>query len=262
MRAKLSIVIAALMVTGCFTGGGSIILAQTSKEATEEIRVCAKARNMSEADANTAVSVLSDLVAKGIPVEHALDVVKSAINRNRSGQEIASIARSLGDTVEKEGSAKEIAAITMTCLEKGLREREIAAVMLKVEEAMKKDASARQLRILTKDLLDEGSDADGLSAAIESVGKSVEQGFSPEESRKSVALVALKGLKDGLRGEALAAEIRKEAQLGEGGRGETERHRERVRQTSMPEEVKDKIKTPEGTAKSGGIPGDIERRGR
>jgi len=244
IRTKISIIIVSLLVISCFTEN---ILAKTAKEATEEIKSVAKIKGLSEVDVSTSVSVLSDLIAKGVPVEDALVVVKSAIDRNCSGPEIASIAKSLCDTVEKEGSAKEIATIAKICVEEGLKGEEIAKVMLKVQVAMRKDTSARQLRILTKDLLDNGCNANGLCVAIESVGKCVEQGFSPDEARKSVALVAIKGLKDGLRGEELADKIRKEAQYMEQHR---EQYRERYGETKgLTEDIKDRIKTPDATVK-------------
>lgn len=246
MKTKVSLLVAVLFVMGCFAG---TLLAKTSREAAEEIKASAKAKGLSDADARTSVSVLSELVDKGVPVDHALAVVTAAIDRKNSGPEIAAIAKSLGETVEKEGSAKEIAAIARMGVEKGLKGREIGKVMANVQASMGKDASARQLRILTKDLLDNGSDVDGLSVAIEAVGNSVANGYSPEESRKSVALVALKGIKSGLRGEALAAEIRKEAQRGKGVHGETRRERTHERKT--PEDVKERMKTPGGTSEPG-----------
>jgi len=217
------------------------------QKAIEKLEAAAAGKGMSEDDTKDAVSALNDLVDKGVPVKHALKVVEIAITlQDYDGEEVAAIARSLGACVEESGVGKECSGIAQACIEKGLGAKEIARVMSAVENALGKDASARQLRIMTEDLLDKGSGVEGLEVAIEAVGKSVEEGYSPEESRKSVALIALEGLRDGLRGKELANEIRNEAQrdLGERGRVEREIARERA-QERIPEDVKDRLKDVE-----------------
>ena len=213
-------------------------------KAIGKVEAAADEKGMSEDDTKEAVSALRDLVDKGVPVKHALRVVEIAITlQDYDGEEVAEIARSLGDCVEESGVGKECARIAQAGIENGLGAKEIARVMSAVEDALGKDASARQLRIMSEDLLDEGSGMEGLEVAIEAVGKSVEEGYSPEESRKSVALIALQGLRDGLRGRRLANEIRKEAQrdLVERGRVEREIARERARER-IPDDVKDRLK--------------------
>jgi len=216
-------------------------------KAIGKVEAAADEKGMSEDDSKDAVSALKDLVDKGVPVKHALKVVETAITlQDYDGEEVAEIARSLGDCVEESGVGKECARIAQAGIEKGLRAKEIARVMSTVENALGKDASARQLRIMTQDLLDKGSGVEGLEVAIEAVGKSVEEGYSPEESRKSVALIALKGLRDGLRGKELANAIRKEAQRGLVERGGVEREIARERaQERIREEVKDRLKEEE-----------------
>ena len=233
-----------LMIGLLVFAAGSLLANEELTKAMEKVEAVAEKKGMSEDDARDAVTALKDLVDKGVPVKHALKVVETAITlQDYDGKEVAEMARSLGDCVEESGVGKECAKIAKTCIEKGLEAKEIARVMSAVEDALGKDASARQLRIMTEDLLDEGADMEGLEVAIEAVGKSVEEGYSPEESRKSVALTALKGLRDGLRGKELAKEIRKEAQrdLAERGKVEREIAKERVRER-MPEDVKDRLK--------------------
>jgi len=229
---------------------GNFVLAEEPekvKQAEEEIEKTAQEKGKKASDVEQATKALSELVEKGVPVEHALGVVKIALTlQNYDGEDVAKIARSLGETVEKSGHAKEISKIAKVCIKKNLKSEDVEKVMSTVSEAIDKDVSPRQLRILSEDLLDKDANVDGLTTAIEAVSKSVEAGFSPEESRKTVALIALKGLRDGLRGQELAAEIRKEAKrhLPEKALREREKAREHM-ERRVPEDVKDYLKERE-----------------
>lgn len=237
-RTIAAVILAALLSAGTLMAGAS-------QKAIDEVRSAAKAGGLGAEDGRAAVQALSDLVDRGVPVDHALAVVRAAINRNSTGPEIAAVARSMGEAVESQGSARDLALMARNCLERGLSGPEVARVMSEAGRALAADIPARQLRVLAGDLLDAGIDGDGLAVAIEAVLRSAESGLTPEESRKAVALAALNGLKNGLRGEALAAEIRKEAQRGSTGREEAEGRRER----GMPDDVRDRIRAaPEAPA--------------
>lgn len=67
--------------------------AMTPDEAKTAIRQQARGQGLQAKDVSQAVNTLEQLVAKGVPVDHAYDVVKAAINDGVRGTELAAIAR-------------------------------------------------------------------------------------------------------------------------------------------------------------------------
>jgi hypothetical protein len=147
---------------------------ETLRDAERRVTKAARDQRLSEAETQQAVSVLRELAGAGFPLTHAVRVVTVAIADERSGQEIAAIARDM-------------------------------------QSAHRRGASSRELANLAEDLSGSDMDTKGILTAIEAVGRLAEDGFTDGETRRAVSLAALHGLKDGRRGEALSETIRDEA---------------------------------------------------
>ncbi len=82
----LAVALTALLVAGS-------AWAMTPNEAKTALRREAAASGLEAKDVSQAVSTLEQLIAKGLPVDHAYDVVKAAIDEGARGSELAEIAR-------------------------------------------------------------------------------------------------------------------------------------------------------------------------
>ena len=67
--------------------------AMSPDQAKSAIRQQARGQGLQAKDVSQAVSTLEQLVAKGVPVDHAYDVVKAAIDDGVRGRDLAAIAR-------------------------------------------------------------------------------------------------------------------------------------------------------------------------
>jgi len=89
MKRLLTAAVAGLLALGL----ASAALAMTPDEAKTTIRQQAVGKGLDAKDVSQAVSTLEQLIAKGVPVEHAYDVVKAAIDGGVRGTDLAAIAR-------------------------------------------------------------------------------------------------------------------------------------------------------------------------
>lgn len=224
---------------------GSSVFAIDENAATNEIELALKSKGLSTENKEKVILAFKAMLQKGIPSEEALSVVKAGIQNNYSVKEIESVTNRICSTVQEEGTAKEVAEIAKESLQSRIKEKDMERLMLAVKESLGKDASAKQLRIMVKDLCKNECDGDGLVAAIRAVGDLVENGSSPAEARKIIAVATMEALKNGFKGETLANKVQdrvRERTRTKEGTGEQLQIRER---TEMPEEVKDRIKTPD-----------------
>lgn len=74
--------------------------ALTKEEAMARAEKRATERGLIASEKSVAVKTLSDLVAQGVPVDHALRVVTAAIDGGVRGEELAAIARSMDKDME------------------------------------------------------------------------------------------------------------------------------------------------------------------
>lgn len=185
----------------------TVLWPYTIEEAKREITQFSSQKGLNAAEVEQATKSLSILVENGIPVSHALSVVKAAISENKTGKEIAEIASSLSATYQKTGYAKELCKISQNCIEAKMSVEECKKIMEACEDAINKDVSPRQLRLLVEELIKTKIDPTGLEAAIKAVSEAVERGNSPSEARLVVSQTVLSCLKEGLRGKKLAEQI-------------------------------------------------------
>jgi len=226
---------------------GTAVYAIDENGAANEIENALKAKGLSTENKEKLMFSFKAMVKKGVPSDEALGLVKAAVQNNYSYAGIEAVANKVCNAVSEEGIAKEVAEMARETLQSRIKEKDMEKLMQAVKEAIGKDASAKQLRIMVRDLCQAECDGEGLVAAVRAAGDLVENGVSPLEARKAVSVAAAEAVKKGFKGEELANKVQ-------------DRIRERIRtqesvseqlrtmdRTGMPEEVKDRIKTPDAT---------------
>jgi len=185
MNARASLV-ATLVLFGATTVAFSAPKKEDLERAGRRLGQVASQEGLEGADARHAITVLEQLVAAGLPVSHALDVVTAALERKLSREDVAALGHG-------------------------------------VQAAYGRGASARELVNLTHDLAESGLPMNGILVAIDAVGRLAEDGLTDAETRRGVALRVLEGLSGGKRGKDLAQTIhddaRQDAESGEAGNG-------------------------------------------
>lgn len=215
------------------------------KKAIGKVEATAREEGLSKPDTDEAVSSLAELADAGMSVGHALKIVEAAVKSAGSREEIARTAKGAGGEGGRSGE-------------------EIARIARSAGDAFRKGASSRKLANLSEDLAEAGVEREGLATAIEAVGNLAEEGFTGAETGRGVALGALRGLKEGLRGRDLADRISAEARkLGEGERASSERGfrgRSEEGLGRMPEDVRQDMREQPPVDLGEDFPGG--RRGR
>ncbi len=82
-------------IAGAMLLFGGTVFALTLDEAKADIDRHATEKKLGAADHSQATTVLQELVNKGVPVEHAYNVVNAAINEGIRGKDLAAIAKSI-----------------------------------------------------------------------------------------------------------------------------------------------------------------------
>jgi hypothetical protein len=133
----------------------------------------AQADGLSSGEARQAVAALHHLVDAGLPVSHALEIVRASLTHTQPP-------------------------------------RDVDAVVRAVALAHRSGASSYELVNLTRDLTRTSLDGARLLQAIEAVGRLAEEGYTDAETRHGVALVALHDGERGLDRPDLAERLRDE----------------------------------------------------
>ena len=239
--------IAVMLVAGLISSF-SAVYADTGF--ANEVEVALKAKGLTTENKEQIMLSFKAMTAKGVPEEKAKEVIKAGIENGYQAKEMSQVTEKLCLMVQ-EGSGNEIGEIVKTALQNRLKEKDMEKLMLAVKEALNKDASAKQLRIMTQELLSAKCDGECLALAVRSCGELVDKGASPSEAKKQVSLVVMEAVKTGAKGDVLMAKIQDRLKVQEqlkDGEGNMERLVVRER-TGMPEEVKDRIKTPDAGTK-------------
>jgi len=101
-------------MAGAMLLAGGSVFAFTLDEAKANIDKQATEKKLGAADHSQATAVLQDLVNKGVPVEHAYNVVNASINEGIKGKDLAEIAKSI--EANQPGARKGAADVAATAI--------------------------------------------------------------------------------------------------------------------------------------------------
>ena len=166
---------------------GGIANAITIDEAKAKVEKEATERNLTSADRSEAVTTLQGLVEKGVPVEHAYNVVDASINQGIKGKELAEIAKSIESA--KPEARKDAAFVATRAVEKKYNTKETVQMVNKFSQTVEKGSpSEKTAEVMTRNM-DSGVSSKQVINSTERFGKDIKSGMSPERAMERSMLM-------------------------------------------------------------------------
>ncbi|MDI6727327.1 MAG: hypothetical protein QMD44_00205 [Thermodesulfovibrionales bacterium] len=167
------------VVVSLLTFGG-IANAITLDEAKAKVEKQATERNLTSADRSEAVTTLQGLVEKGVPVEHAYNVVDACINQGIKGKELAEIAKSIESA--KPEARDEAASVATHAIQKKYKAKETVQMVNKFNQTVGQGApSEKTAEVMTRNM-DRGVSSKQVISATERFGSDMKSGMSSEKA--------------------------------------------------------------------------------
>lgn len=159
---------------------GGIANAITIDEAKAKVEKEATERNLTSADRSEAVTTLQGLVEKGVPVEHAYNVVDASINQGIKGKELAEIAKSIESA--KPEARKDAASVAANAIEKDYKAKETVQMVNKFNQTVEKGSpSEKTAEIMTRNM-DSGVSSKQVISATERFVSDMKSGMPSEKA--------------------------------------------------------------------------------
>ncbi len=159
---------------------GGIANAITFDEAKAQVEKQATEKRLTARERTEAVTVLQNLVEKGVPVEHASRVVDACMDKGIRGKELASIARSIESATPD--ARDEAATVAAAAVAHNYRTRDVVktveAVNIAVKGGAKPETSAK---VVTRGI-DKGLSGNAIKKAARNYGTDIKEGTPPEKA--------------------------------------------------------------------------------
>jgi len=170
------------VLTGSILIFGTTTFALTLDEATTNIDKQATEKKLDAKDHSQATATLQGLVAKGVPVEHAVRVVEASINQGMKGKDLADVA---GSIETAGGARKEAAAIAAEAIEHKYSARETVQMTNTFGKTVAAGAPADKTAQVMSSGINKGVQAGKITAATNAYAGEIRSGTAPDKAAEN-----------------------------------------------------------------------------
>lgn len=159
---------------------GGIANAITIDEAKAKVEKQATDKKLTVSEKAESVTVLGNLVEKGVPVEHAYNVVEACISQGIRGKELAEIAKSIESA--KPEARKDAASIAANAIEKKYKTKETVQMVNKFNQTVEKGTPSEKTAEVMIRNMNRGVSSKQVISATERFGSDMKSGMSSEKA--------------------------------------------------------------------------------